>query len=122
MRICKKCHTKQNIADFPTAGVVNGKEYRRHVCQICYRKQKNQYKLRKRKQLLKYKESLKCNRCGFNDSRALAFHHIDSSAKNFTIGEALSIGYSIETILEEISKCEVLCFNCHAIEHFVSVV
>lgn len=56
-----------------------------------------------------------CSRCGFDDIRALCFHHRNRSEKEFTIGQILSL--KKETILKEIEKCDLICANCHSIEH-----
>ncbi len=43
----------------------------------------------------------KCNKCGYNDNiKALDVHHIDKNRQN-----------------NELSNLEVLCCNCHALEH-----
>lgn len=59
-----------------------------------------------------------CERCGFKDIRALAFHHKDPSAKEGRLTHMLR-SLSWERLLGEARKCEVLCMNCHAIEHCV---
>lgn len=41
-----------------------------------------------------------CNRCGFDDIRAIEVHHKDRDRNN-----------------NELSNLEVLCANCHSIEH-----
>lgn len=68
--------------------------------------------------LAEYKASLKCSRCAENHPACLHFHHRDPSSKLFGIGEALHKRHSIVAIREEIGKCEVLCANCHAKEHW----
>jgi hypothetical protein len=61
-----------------------------------------------------YKLEKGCARCGYNSHpAALQFNHIDPSKKSFNIGE--NKRKSLESILLEIEKCEVLCANCHAI-------
>lgn len=58
-----------------------------------------------------------CSRCGWDKHpAALQFHHTDPSTKEFNL--------SANTLLrekgnyeEELSKCILLCANCHAIEH-----
>lgn len=58
----------------------------------------------------------KCNRCGYNTNIvALEFHHIIQDTKEFNIGMAANKSW--ESIVEEVSKCELLCSNCHRIEH-----
>lgn len=56
-----------------------------------------------------------CNRCGwFGPVAAFEFHHIDEN-KEFTIGTAANKSWKV--IKKEIDKCELLCSNCHRIEH-----
>lgn len=98
-------------------------------CHAIYRKEyyqknkdKRQKQVYKRREKIRewfnsYKKKLKCNRCGFDHIAALDFHHKDDN-KEYNISEIVSGGYSKETILKEIEKCEVLCRNCHAIEHW----
>lgn len=65
-----------------------------------------------------YKSRVSCERCGYSNFRALDFHHKNPSEKDITIGAAGSNHWSIKRILKEIEKCEVLCSNCHRIEHY----
>lgn len=66
-------------------------------------------------------KDLRCNRCGFDDlPAALAFHHRDPNVKLFEIDQAIRRvrgQYAEEDIIAEIKKCDILCNNCHAIEH-----
>jgi len=61
----------------------------------------------------------KCERCGFEHLAALDFHHKDPTQKSFRLSDALvrTKQYSREMVEAEILKCELLCKNCHAIEH-----
>jgi hypothetical protein len=55
-----------------------------------------------------------CKRCGWHrHPAALQFHHL--SDKDFTISEVANRSWSV--ILRELDKCELLCANCHIIEH-----
>lgn len=57
----------------------------------------------------------KCQRCGFNDHpAALQFHHKNPEDKNFTLSSA---GLISKDRWKEVEKCELLCANCHSIEH-----
>jgi hypothetical protein len=72
---------------------------------------------RQRARILELKQSLGgCTRCGFADARALDFHHRDPATKIFTIGKK-GHTYAWETLLAEVAKCDLLCSNCHRIEH-----
>lgn len=70
------------------------------------------------KAIIREAKSIGCQRCGFQDIRALEFHHRDPSQKSFGVSQAIARGLAKQRILDEIAKCEVICANCHAIEHF----
>ena len=75
---------------------------------------------RKKKQLWwhEFKKQFKCSRCPENDSACLDFHHLNPKDKQYTLGTAVTnLGLSEAKVWEEISKCEVLCANCHRKEH-----
>ncbi len=56
----------------------------------------------------------KCEKCGYNNSfRALTFHHRDPSIKSFTLETRTLANMSHSKCLEELEKCDLLCFNCH---------
>lgn len=59
----------------------------------------------------------KCVQCGYcKCSRALQFHHIDPTKKDFAIsveGDTRSWG----EIQRELDKCVLVCSNCHAEIH-----
>ena len=57
----------------------------------------------------------RCIRCGYAGSlRALDFHHRDPSQKSFAIS-AFSGAWT--KLLAEAQKCDLLCANCHRMEH-----
>ena len=60
-----------------------------------------------------YKSTLTCSNCEENHPAALDFHHIDSSKKTVEVSTAAYLGWGINRIKKEISKCVVLCANCH---------
>lgn len=59
----------------------------------------------------------KCSICGYNKcNEALEFHHIDPSAKSFTIASNMCLSWN--QIQTELDKCVLLCANCHReVEH-----
>jgi len=66
----------------------------------------------------KFMADKKCAKCGMNDSRCLQWHHRDPSQKSFTITSAFYCRRkSWKSIMDEVSKCECLCANCHFITH-----
>lgn len=97
------------------------------LCQNCHRKihYDNSISYDKRREnkivYLEYSGG-KCIKCGYDDCPAsLSFHHRDPNVKDFWIGK---INENTNSILEislkmksEIDKCDLLCQNCHALEH-----
>jgi len=115
-RQCKSCLETFDISNFATAGVKGGKKYHRHICRTCHSKNVNERRLVIRAIFMEWKQTLSCSRCGFDDHRALHFHHHDGN-KEANIADLVSCGAGMETIQKEAAKCIVLCANCHAIEH-----
>lgn len=53
----------------------------------------------------------RCIRCGYNKCiKALEFHHLDPSQKDFTISND---HFKLLEAIEESKKCILLCSNCH---------
>lgn len=53
----------------------------------------------------------RCMRCGYcKCSKALEFHHLDSSKKDFTISND---NFKLKDAIDEAKKCILLCANCH---------
>jgi len=60
----------------------------------------------------------KCIKCGYKKNLcALHFHHRDPTQKEFGISKQSS-HISFEKFKNEILKCDLLCANCHAEEHW----
>ena len=55
-----------------------------------------------------------CVDCEESDPIVLTFDHVRGEKSN-NIANMVSAGQSLESIMAEIEKCEVRCFNCHAI-------
>ena len=85
---------------------------------VATRSRKDDRKRSVTKWLDEYKKSLCCMRCGFSHPAVLQFHHRDRSTKVINVSEAPNWGWGRGRIQEEIEKCDVLCANCHFIEHY----
>ena len=59
------------------------------------------------------KSKLSCKECGASHVSFLQFHHLNPKQKEVSVGDAVAQGWSIKRIENEISKCIVLCANCH---------
>ena len=58
----------------------------------------------------------KCEICGYDKyQNVLDFHHIDPTHKEYSIGE---INTDFSKLLNEISKCRLLCNRCHRELHY----
>ncbi len=63
-----------------------------------------------------------CQRCGFDDERALQLHHSNRDGKKHRGRKGSTVAYYRQLIREiktDSSKIELLCANCHAIEHWI---
>jgi len=81
--------------------------------------EKNKRILKSRREwLIELKKSLKCTRCDGSHPATLTFHHKTGVVKSFEIGSTSRFKVSLKRLQEEIEKCEVLCANCHAKEHW----
>lgn len=64
----------------------------------------------------------KCEKCGYDKCiAALEFHHIDPSQKDFQISKIKRFSiYDIgDEVRNELTKCQLLCCNCHRETHFL---
>jgi hypothetical protein len=129
-KICNICNKEKELSEFPknkrTKDGYSGR------CLICNRKvvkehyyknkklylEKNKrYNERKKEWWLELKSKLKCNRCSENNIVCLDFHHIDPTVKEGNLSHIWK-SWSKQRVLDELKKCEVLCKNCHAKEHW----
>lgn len=100
-----------------------GKERQRSYAKEHYQKNKQRYFAnntrslnKQRKWFSDWKKQQKCCRCGFDDYRALVLHHLRDKIGN--VSDLIRKAVGIKRLQEEIDKCEVLCANCHHIEHY----
>lgn len=63
------------------------------------------------------KDSATCQVCGEGRSPALTFHHLSGFSKDVSVSKMVRDGYSLDTMLEEMRKCALLCENCHRCIH-----
>ena len=70
----------------------------------------------RRQFLNEYKLNLGCSVCGYREhAAALHFNHV-SGIKKFNLSQDAK--RKLSDILKEMTKCEILCANCHAIHTF----
>lgn len=114
---CLNC----NIVSTSENSYIARKRYSSY-CKICSKSLLKQTKTNLKLRCIKYKGG-KCEKCGYcKNSSALAFHHLDPSAKDFNIGDMYSTKFDVK-LKQELDKCMLLCFNCHQeIHHPESVI
>jgi len=117
-RICRYCHEKKPLDTYEEANTIKGVVYRRWRCHKCYMACKKDRKKKIRKWFLDLKKTFSCGKCGENRYYVLDLHHRDPSKKDRNLGAVG--GWSKERILKEISKCDVLCANCHREFHYLN--
>lgn len=103
---CSFCRKKQRIARFTARGLTTrGTIKRIRIARANIR-------------FTEYKSTLQCSRCGFGKGlpRCLDFHHRPGTKKSFALSVGRN-GYSWATLMKEVAKCDVLCANCHRLEH-----
>lgn len=122
MKKCSKCKKEKNIYEF--AKHSNRKDGLQSVCRLCKSEIDSMYYKCNRKSCVKRnainREKLKQDvnaikmanpcLCGEKDIVCLDFHHM--SNKNFDISIFVSKGCR-RKVLKEITKCVILCANCH---------
>lgn len=131
MKICTRCGEEKKDDDFSFKNKSTNK--RSSACKVCqrvyhkeYYKDNKEVELKRsivRKNIIKewfreYKRSLNCCRCDEKHIATLQFHHLNPKEKEYSVSHMPSNGCSKNKILKEISKCIVLCANCHAKEHY----
>lgn len=133
MKTCSKCKQTKSLTEFaiaktkPDGRSPDCKECKRIYNKEYYKKNYNDERIRLQKRKDSQWEKIekflhevktKCSRCGENRFAALDFHHKDPSTKEIAIAEAFNRSWSLERVKEEVNKCEVICSNCHRVEHW----
>lgn len=117
-KVCKECKKELPVSEFHNSsksGILNPR------CKKCAAKRQREYRQSRRDYVSKYKLSVGCQICGFipEHSCQLDLHHINPDDKTYKgCSKSYDAGWSKERIDNEISKCLVVCKNCHALESY----
>lgn len=131
---CSKCNLLLPISQFykRTKGSRDGYQSRCKTCHKQYRQQHYQenrkkylkkaseWNKRERQRWSKFKATLRCSICREDHPACIEFHHNDGR-KEHNIANMVG-RYKMSTILKEITKCDILCANCHRKTHFPAAV
>lgn len=115
MKVCSRCKQEKDETEFyqrknRSSGITS-------MCKACmlnYMKEKRDALMIK---INKYKGDKGCEKCGEKRFYLLDFHHSNPDEKEFTISNHTR--KTFENLLPEISKCNVLCANCHREFHYL---
>lgn len=103
--------------------IEHAEEMRKYRRDYYYRNKEDHFQRNLRQQrkirdfIRNLKRTLRCVLCGESDFRCLDFHHKNPKQKDLAISSVGKFGWSLERIRKELSKCVVLCSNCHRKKH-----
>ena len=136
LRICK-CGCGKELEDSNKWGrkreYINGHNGRKYSDPTQYKREWNRRNKKsrseyKKKWLLKLKVKLiqdkggKCQKCGVEydgtNSCIFDFHHRNPEEKDFNLNLAYLNRHGKDIVIKEAEKCDLLCSNCHRLEHF----
>lgn len=100
---CKLCHS-----DYEKNHYSNQSE----IIKQQRRTSNKSYADRNRAYILQYKLNHGCKYCPEKEPCCLDFHHLDSKTKLACVSQLVN-GFSIDKLIAEIDKCDVVCANCH---------
>lgn len=115
MSECGKCKKEKPRSEFYTR--IRGSGPRSSYCKRCFNKYCMERWIEKKERAIELKggKCLDCN--GVFPCPVYDFHHLDADSKLYTWTKLRLRSW--ETIEEELSKCVMLCANCHRIRHYV---
>jgi hypothetical protein len=133
MKQCSKCNETKSLDEFSWKDKSAGRKST--ICKTCHRAYSKQHYSANREKYLKksmafnekrskelrehvwtYLQDHPCIDCGESDPIVLEFDHVRGD-KEYSIGNLMGGGYSLELLRNEIQKCDVRCSNCHIRKH-----
>lgn len=123
IKTCTVCNEQKTLENFYSNGFSSaGTRKYKAACSTCeMKKRSNNFYNYISEYLNISNKEYRCCKCGYtNIFGALDFHHRDPKLKDFEVSEAnksMSFDTFMDTIAPEIDKCDILCPNCHRLEH-----
>jgi len=109
MKECSSCGEEKPLSEFYKRG---DRDAYRSRCKACLLDAQKAGYAEKMDRLMEWAGE-ECERCGYDECRsALEFHHVDPSAKEFSVKQKIPT-YSLAKLKQEAEKCILLCANCH---------
>lgn len=128
MKECSICKEKKDYSEFNKRST--SKDGFQNLCRVCSNnksrknysankdvmkkqisKNKEKYKIELQKFIFDYLSNHPCVHCNETDPVVLEFDHLRDKETN--VSTAIKNIWSIARIKTEISKCQILCANCH---------
>lgn len=119
MKKCTMCSLEKSTDSFYEQVQVGSNGQRWHYldsfCKQCRSRYTSLRRQERKRQAVEYLGG-QCVRCGLKTDRVEVydFHHRDPSQKDFSIGKNVR---SLQAIMPELDKCDLVCSNCHRIIH-----
>ena len=117
-KICTKCKKELPITDFYYRDTKKG--LRRSECRYCHCEYVKEKYYNRKKYINNKKATIACSKCGECRPYCLDFHHKDFLLKESTIARMTCNQVSKDKLEKEISKCVILCANCHREYHYLN--
>ena len=116
MKICSICKIEKPFTEFYSNGKQpSGKQKYKPYCKPCEMAKRQRDHINKILSVID-ENHFYCTKCGYDKNiSAIEFHHIEPEHKDVNIG--LLKRYSIDKYKKELSKCIMLCANCHRETH-----
>jgi len=113
---CSVCKETKNINEFYQNGWYKDRKKYKPSCKPCENKHHREAYI---KIINKFYGGFKCVRCGFEGHKCqFDIHHRNPEEKDFGLAKRYKLAYqSPKRFIKEIEKCDLLCANCHRLEH-----
>ena len=115
VKTCPCCKEKKDFKLFYGDGQSYSANY---WCKTCYNRYKHKYQ-KERKRAFVRSLGNECEKCGIkhddNNTAIFDFHHKDEKTKKADWARMRS--WSLERQRDELSKCMLVCSNCHRLIH-----
>lgn len=118
MKTCNHCHTSKPSTEY----YVNRRGALKQPCKECAavkrKAQRTAHQVQVHKAIEYFYGGWQCIKCGFEGVPAqFDCHHKIPSTKSFSISDAKKLKLSDAALKDELAKCDLLCANCHRLEH-----
>ncbi len=116
-RICNKCGIRQPLeTGFYRKADRRGRPYYSRGCRTCASEYMREWKRERSEYVQEFKVSRGCMDCGLRLDRPEVYDldHRPGEAKVDKVSMLVNVG-TLEQVIAECAKCDVVCANCHRI-------